>query len=82
MHCTEKYSQHSYIIWPVSLNCHVFVYELSRFVFEVRCSQLNFRLRASFKQGVQRDSGNYRVWIHSETPTWHDKNIKSNAPYR
>ena len=24
----------------------------------------------------------YRVWIHSETRTWHDKNIQSNAPYR
>ena len=27
-------------------------------------------------------SGNYRVWIHSETRTRHDKNIQSNAPYR
>ena len=27
-------------------------------------------------------SGNYRVWIHSETRMWHDKNIQSNAPYR
>ena len=25
---------------------------------------------------------NHRVWIHSETRTWHDKNIQSNAPYR
>ena len=24
----------------------------------------------------------YRVWIHSETRTWHDKNIQSNVPYR
>ena len=24
----------------------------------------------------------YRVWIHSETHTWHDKNIQSNRPYR
>ena len=24
----------------------------------------------------------YRVWIHSERRTWHDKNIQSNAPYR
>ena len=22
------------------------------------------------------------LWIHSETRTWHDKNIQSNAPYR
>ena len=25
---------------------------------------------------------NYIVWIHSETCTWHDNNIQSNAPYR
>ena len=24
----------------------------------------------------------YRVWIHSETRTWHDNNIHSNAPCR
>ena len=24
---------------------------------------------------------NYIVWIHSETCTWHCKNIQSNAPY-
>ena len=38
--------------------------------------------RACFEQGVPWHSGNYRVWIHSETRTWHDKNIQSNAPYR
>ena len=26
--------------------------------------------------GVPWHSGNYRVWIHSETHTWHDKNIQ------
>ena len=25
---------------------------------------------------------NYRVWIHSETRTWHDNKVQSNAPYR
>ena len=29
-----------------------------------------------FEQGVPWDSGNYRVWIFSETRTWHDKNIQ------
>ena len=24
---------------------------------------------------------NYKVWIHSETRTWHDNNIQWNAPY-
>ena len=27
-------------------------------------------------------SCHYRVWIHSETRTWHDKNIQSNVRYR
>ena len=36
----------------------------------------------SKQQGVPWHSGNYRVWIHSETHTWHDKSIQSNAPYR
>ena len=27
-------------------------------------------------------SGNYRVLIHSETRTWHDKNMQSNAMHR
>ena len=46
-------------------------------IFESRCSHLNFRFRACFEQGVPWHSGNYRVWIHSETRTWHDKNIQS-----
>ena len=82
MHHTDKYSQHSSIIWPVWLNGWVFVYELSGCGFESSCSHLNFRFRACFEQGVPWHSGNYRVWIHSETRTWHDKNIQSNAPYR
>ena len=82
MHRTDKYSQHSSIIWPVWLNGWVFVYELSGCGFESSCSHLNFRFRACFEQGVPWHSGNYRVWIHSETRTWHDKNIQANAPYR
>ena len=34
------------MIWPVSLSVWVFVYELSGFWLESRCSQLNFRFRA------------------------------------
>ena len=62
---------------PVWLNGWVFVYELSGCGFESRCSHLNFRFRACFEQGVPWHSGNYRVWIHSETRTWHDKNIQT-----
>ena len=76
MHRTDKYSQPSSIIWPVWLKSWVFVYELSGCGFESSCSHLNFRFRACFEQGVPWHSGKYRVWIHSETRTWHDKNIQ------
>ena len=54
-----------------------FVYELSGCGFEFRCSHLNFRYRACFQQGVPWHSGKYGASIHSETLTWHDKNIQS-----
>ena len=82
MHRTDKYSQHSSIIWPVWPNGWVFVYELSDCQFESRCSHLIFRYGGCFEQGIPWHSGNCRVWIHSQTRTWHDKNIQSNAPYR
>ena len=81
MYRTDKYSQHSSIIWPVWLNGWVFVYQLSGCGFASSCSHLKLRFRACLEQGVPWHSGNYRVWIHSETRTWHDKN-QSNAPYR
>ena len=56
---------------------HLFIYELSGSGFESSCSHLNFRFRACFEQGVPWHSCNYRVWIHSETRTWHEKNIQS-----
>ena len=39
---------------------------------------VTFRFCACFKEGVAWHSGNYRVWIHSETRTWYDKNIQFN----
>ena len=44
--------------------------------FESSCSHLNFRFCACFEQGVPWHSDNYRVWIHCEMRTWHDKNIE------
>ena len=82
MYRTDKYSQHSSIIWQVCPNGWVFVYELGACGFESSCSHLIFRYGASFEQGVAWHSGNCTVWIHSQTRTWHDKNIHSNAPYR
>ena len=37
---TDKYSQHSSIIWSVWLNCWMFVYELSGCGFQSRCCHL------------------------------------------
>ena len=61
------------------LNSWVFVYEPSGCGFEFSCRHVNFWFRACFEQRVLWHSGNYRVWIHSETRTWHDKNIQFNA---
>ena len=49
---------------------------------ESRRCHLSFRYCACFEQGVPWHSGNCRVWIHSETRTWHGNNIQSKAPYR
>ena len=55
MHSTEKYSQHSSLIWTACLNgCRV----------EYRCSPLSFMSRACFKQGVPWHLGNYSLWIY------------------
>ena len=59
-----------------SANDWVFVYELSGCGFESSCRHLNFRFRGCFEQGVPWHSGNYRMSVHSETPTWQDKNIQ------
>ena len=76
------FKKYSSILWPVRPNGWVFVYKLRGFAFEYSCSRLTFRYRASFEQGVPWHLGKYRVWIHSEMRTWHDKNIQSNPPYR
>ena len=55
----------------------MFVYELSGCGLESSCCHLNFRFRACFEQGVHWHSWNCRVCTHSETRTWHDKNIQS-----
>ena len=80
--CTDKYPQHSSIIWPVWLNRCVFVYELSGCGFESSRSHLKLKFLVNFEQGVPWYSGKYRVWIHSETRTWHDQNTHSKPSYR
>ena len=66
----------------IRLNPEVFLYELSASGFQSGSSHLNLRFHASFKQGVPWHSGRYRVWIPSETRTWHHKNLQSNALHR
>ena len=58
------------------VNGLVFVYELSGCGLESRCSHFNFRYCGCFVQGIPWHSGNYRVWIHSKTRTWHNNNIQ------
>ena len=41
MHHTNKYSQHTSIIWPVRLGHWEFIYKLSSCGFVPRCSHLN-----------------------------------------
>ena len=59
MHHTDKYLQHSSIIWPAWLNGWVFVYELNGCAFESCYSHLNVRYCTFFEQGVPWHSGNY-----------------------
>ena len=61
MHRTDKYSQHSSIIWPVLLDGWVFVLELSGSGFEPRFCHLNFICRVCIGQGVTWNTVNYRV---------------------
>ena len=77
MHRTDKYSQHISIIWPAGLYGWVFIFELIGCGSHSHCSHLNFRYHACFGQGVPWHSGKYKVWIHSKTRTWHDKNMQS-----
>ena len=81
-HRTDKYPELSTIIWLDCLNSCVFNYKLSCCGFQSSSTHLPSRFCTSSKQEFSWHSGNYRVWIHSETRTWHDTNIQSKAPYR
>ena len=73
MHRTDKYSQHSSIIWPVWLNGWVFVYEPSG--FECSCSHFNFRFSVCFKQRLldvqaTRECGFTLIYVRNMTRTY------------
>ena len=72
MQRTDKYSEHNSIIWPLCPNGSVFVLRTKWFWVRVQLQSLKFHISR-----LPWHSGNYRVWIHSETRTWHDKNIRS-----
>ena len=79
---SDKYSEHSSVIRSVQPNGWVLVSELIGSGFGWSCSHLSFTLRTCSEQGVPRHLGNYRVYIHSETRLWHNKNILSIELYR
>ena len=81
-HRTDNNSERSSIIWPVWLNGSRFFYKISGSGFKSSWSNLNFRFCSCQEEPVRWQSGKYRVWIHSETFTWHVKNIRLNATYR
>ena len=57
MHCTDKYSKHSSIIWLVWLNGWVSVYDQSGDGFESCCCNINLRYGTCFKHRVPWHSG-------------------------
>ena len=79
---TDKYSKQRWIIWPVWANAWAFVFELNAWGFESSCSHITLKFYTCFEHGVLWHSGNYSLWILSETPRWHRKIIQSNEPYR
>ena len=83
MHHTDKYWEHSSIIWPIWPNGWVFVYELSSSGFESSCSHLK---TSDFAPALRKEFLDIQATIECgftlNTRTWHHKNILSNAPYR
>ena len=67
---------HNHLVRKRTLN-HLMAVAVSSLLVESRWCHLNFRYRVCFQQGIPWHSGNYRVWIDFETPTWHDNNIQS-----
>ena len=61
LHRTDKYSQHSSIIWSAWLNGWALVYEQSGCGFESCCCHLRFTFHTCFEQEVPWHFGNYRV---------------------
>ena len=70
----------SSIIWPVWPSGWVFVYELSDCELEschINCHLYFQEMVPTLRKELLDIQANYRVWIHSETRTWHDNNMQS-----
>ena len=73
----EKKSWHKNIFAKIFFgDLRLVVVTTAPHIFYESTIHLNFRFRTCFEQGVPWHSGKYRVQIHSETRTWHGKNMQ------
>ena len=81
VHRTNKYSQHSSIIWAVWLNGLVFFYVQSGYGFKSHSCHLNFRYATCFEQWVPRHWGKPKsadsLW--NSYVTWKYHTVKCNV---
>ena len=64
-HRTDKYSEHSSIIWPVYPNGWVFVYEVNGFVFKSSCSHLSISVAVFSVILVESVIFSVELWLKS-----------------
>ena len=64
------------------VNPHSIVDWMSKTQIRVQMLSLKLQISPALSKEFLDIQATCRVWIHSETGTWHDKNIQSNAPYR
>ena len=78
MYRTDKYSEHSSIIFWICPNDWVFVQKLTGSWFESSCSHFTFRFCACYEEGVPWQSGNHRVLVHSKNAylIWQEHTFK------
>ena len=58
---------------------HLFRKRTKWFWVRVQLQSLKLQISRLLRARISWHSGNYRVWIHSETRTWHDRNIQSSS---
>ena len=76
MHATDKYTEHTWTIWPVGPNGWVFIYALSDSGFQSSWNRVNFWFCASLEQEVPWHSGNCSVGSHwNAYMTWQEYTV-------